>query len=917
MILEGFEIENWSCIRKVAVQGLPPTGVIVFHGPNRTGKSSVVSALRACLMDFPSSSKSKQLTGFFPRGSGDRPIVSVSFRSGGTSFRVTKHFGSNKSELASKTAGGAWKVETTSSAEAHDRTCNHAGGSDSYKGLHQLLWLTQAEFQLPDAKSFDPEVQARLRGILGVLQTPLDDRFIQRVRSRWNRWFSGQRKPGKAPQMKEGCGLADYLRKHAACQKELQEGEAKFTEIEGLLRKAAELGSETRDLGRQLVERNQELAGLQEEHRRCQARILARHRAETDCADAEKGVTAATEAREDRADALRRMLEHEKAVEPAESLVRDIERLVTTKEQKQAERRRIHVAERDKRGALQERRNQIAKKLASLHAASVLTAAEERLARARELDKEIRDTQALGAANAAPSDADMERLKANRRELSNLQAVRDASAMELTLSAEKGTGSVHLALDGGQAQDVPISEVGTRYTVRRRAELSVPGWGRLEVSRAADKGDLEKIAQGLERCQEEFASAVARFGLAGGDPTALDALSERRAERRLRDSTLERLNEELHKLAPDGPQRLESKVIELRAKLADVGTDHPHGAESVSNDPAELHRLDSTLQEEIAALDSSIKRLEGEMQSENIALDQERARLTAAKEELAACKAKVRSSREHLGRLPSTEEIGRRVEEADRALRQARDRLAATELNDEERTIDDRLKAAEAAVRALEQQHRENAEKLGRIRGRLEESEGLHARRMSAAARAQELTTLIESESLDRDALDRLYELFEECREKQLGALVAPIQRRVLGWMRLLELGDYRELRFTDAFLPEKLMSRDGSTEFALEEESVGAQEQIGMLVRLALGSTLSSAKEPAVAILDDPLTHCDVRRLAVMRMILRRAAEGDLQLTPPAGPLQIIILTCHPEWFRDDGATVVDLSHAIGRFLV
>ena len=54
MIIEGFEIENWTCIKKLTVSGLPPTGVIVLHGPNRTGKSSLVQALRACLMDYSS-----------------------------------------------------------------------------------------------------------------------------------------------------------------------------------------------------------------------------------------------------------------------------------------------------------------------------------------------------------------------------------------------------------------------------------------------------------------------------------------------------------------------------------------------------------------------------------------------------------------------------------------------------------------------------------------------------------------------------------------------------------------------------------------------------------------------------------------------------------------------------------------------
>src|SRR5262249_19710013 len=159
-------------------------GVIVLCGPNRTGKSSLVKALRACLMDY--SSTSTALKSSYPRGSGEKPAVSVTFTAGGTTHRIKKSFGSSKSELASRTATGDWRVETPSAAEAHSRTCGYVGGDDSNKGLHQLLWLTQAEFRLPDPKKFDAGVQAQLRGILGVLQTPLDDRFIERVKKRWN-----------------------------------------------------------------------------------------------------------------------------------------------------------------------------------------------------------------------------------------------------------------------------------------------------------------------------------------------------------------------------------------------------------------------------------------------------------------------------------------------------------------------------------------------------------------------------------------------------------------------------------------------------------------------------------------------------------------------------------------------------------
>jgi hypothetical protein len=46
------------------------------------------------------------------------------------------------------------------------------------------------------------------------------------------------------------------------------------------------------------------------------------------------------------------------------------------------------------------------------------------------------------------------------------------------------------------------------------------------------------------------------------------------------------------------------------------------------------------------------------------------------------------------------------------------------------------------------------------------------------------------------------------------------------------------------------------------------------------------------------------------MRGVLR-AAAGDAASTPPAGPLQIIVLTCHQEWFSIGGAKVVDLGDA------
>ena len=251
MILEGFEIENWSCIKHVSVSDLPPTGTIVFHGPNGTGKSSIIEALRACLMDFPSGSASKELRRWFPKNGGEKPRVSVTFNARGSSWRIAKQFGTKESKLESRTAAGTWKLEKSTASDAHQEMRRLLGDRDSHSGLHQLLWLTQAEFHLPDPKKFDPDVQSQLRAVLGVLQTPLDDRFHARVKEGWSRWFGARSKPGEKPKLKKDCPLDKALAALERRRAKLAEIEEKYPVHERMMEKSGNLEILPRDLRRE------------------------------------------------------------------------------------------------------------------------------------------------------------------------------------------------------------------------------------------------------------------------------------------------------------------------------------------------------------------------------------------------------------------------------------------------------------------------------------------------------------------------------------------------------------------------------------------------------------------------------------------------------------------------------------------
>lgn len=906
MTLEGFEIENWSCIQRVCVKNLPASGVVVICGPNRRGKSSIVQALRACLMD--NAATSTALKSWYPRGTGDKPTVSVTFRSGGQTYRIRKQFGSSKSDLTRRLASGEWKLETASAAEAHSRTCELVGGEDSQKGLNQLLWLTQAEFRLPEPKKFDNSVQARLRGMLGVLQTPLDDQFSQRVKQRWSRWHSGQRKAGKPPALKESSELAGRLRQLEKLQLELRESDNRFAEAEGLIRQAADLNQTIRSLTGDLERQQGVLAKLQEEQQRSQARIATRRQAEELHRAAEKDCEAVLAEQTRRAEAVQRWQDEEQRLAPATAEVEAASARCHELENKHKQQVAAVSRLREQRREQQVRLSQVRTRLQSLDDAEKVTAAEEVLVRARKLAADLETEERFVRENPAPDAGLLEQLKENRQKAARLEAQRDAASMQLSLEPEAGARDSRLRVDNSQIRKLAAGEALT-LAVRRIAQLQIEGWGTVELTRGSGQEDLEQLEEQLQRCQDEFTASVAVFGVAGRDADALTQLLVRHEQRKLKLSEAEKLKRDLKAVAPQGLEPLETKIRQLHAKVGNAAALEGTGEVPLPGGREELEKLADSIQQESMEAERATNLAEKEADATSNQVDLARTQESAAREVLASCTATVGSKREELGRMSNEADILARMAAAQEHLAKAKVHLVETELSPEELTIDERLGVARTAVSALIQQQTSEIGKLNIIRGRLMEAEGLHARRSSLAARVDELSQATVRESLEREAIDRLYALFEECREKQLGTLLGPVHDRVLTWMRDLDIGNYQEMRFNDAFLPDKLMRRGEGGEMGLDEESTGAQEQIGMLVRLALGSVLASPTDGTVAILDDPLTHSDVNRLNRMRSILRRAAEGDASLVPPAGPLQIVIFTCHPEWFRDDTATVIDLE--------
>src|SRR5437667_1237666 len=91
MIIRGLHVEHWCCIRKLDLDDLG-TGIVVLGGPNQTGKTSLVRAIRYCLYDLDHDHTGNKLKKNIPWDGQGPPKIRIEFQTGGAEYRITKVF---------------------------------------------------------------------------------------------------------------------------------------------------------------------------------------------------------------------------------------------------------------------------------------------------------------------------------------------------------------------------------------------------------------------------------------------------------------------------------------------------------------------------------------------------------------------------------------------------------------------------------------------------------------------------------------------------------------------------------------------------------------------------------------------------------------------------------------------------------
>jgi hypothetical protein len=424
-----------------------------------------------------------------------------------------------------------------------------------------------------------------------------------------------------------------------------------------------------------------------------------------------------------------------------------------------------------------------------------------------------------------------------------------------------------------------------------------------------------RTARELEQTDRLYRDQVRSFQEDPEDESCLDRLTARRLQRDAALARLRTVRAEGQKLAPDGAGIYHTQRETLGQHRLAILQRRPTWAtwQPCHTDVAEYEKQFNSRARQLRV---SREEMEAHEKSARLKLAQAEAKLQDQREMLAATEGAEGSEAAELKRLGEVESLQQQWLTANEARQQVERLLAANQLTEAELTVEERCKEAETALSERSRRLEELKGDLRELRGILLDKEGLHTKLADSEAVLKQVEAALAREKLEAAAHKRLRELFDACREDKVRQVMGPIATRVLDWSQKIGLDDCQEISFGDAFLPQGIRLKDPTHDepIALDEESYGTWEQLSIIVRLALGGVLAK-DEPQVAILDDPLAHTDTGKHRKILDILRLASEGNPSWNPPAGRLQVIILTCHPDRFDHlPGAKHIDLTKHISR---
>lgn len=899
MKLQRLHLENFKRFRApFAIEGLDG-GLNLFTAPNEAGKSTLVEAIRSAFFERHRSSTVEHLR---PWGdSTATPTVVLDFQVNGKTCRLTKAFlGKKRCELQMGDQALDGNAAEDHLAELLGFKLPGRGASTpEHMGIPGLLWIRQGSAH--EVHEVVGHASDHLRNALGAslgdLAASSGDAVVRAVELERNALLT----PATgAPR--------------GALQAALQQRSQLDAALEVLQRDIADyqVGVDrlaTLRTAHRREEADRPWEALQQQLAQARSRLqdaqgLADKKAAQDAALAQS----IAQAHSWRAQLQALEREESALAQRTQALQSAEEKRATAEAELQAwEPRHGQALQADAaaRNALEHVRRAAARQAGQRAVAQLQAqraALQHQCAQAQAGQATVGQWQTQAQALALPDKA-LKTLQTTAQALLAAQARLGAVATTLEFALQPGAG-VRVAGGG------PLLQGQGRHTVTGRTALEIDGVGTLTVWPGG--ADLQALGADCERLQNSLNAQLAALG-AG----SVAAAEERARQHQECAAQAQQARAVLAVLAPQGLAALEAEALRVQAQHAAAqqalaGADGTAGMDGTSQGPGPAEApggapdhgapgLDAAAAErQEAAARSALADARDGLQSARLALANAQAQVQAASDELRALQHTLGDPGRAAIRAAATNALTDTLARQDRLQAQV-DALATLLRSVNLPLLAQDAERLERSAGQLEAAHRQRSADITRLEVELETRGALGLEEEAAQKQREREHAERRCGELLRhaQALDHLLQLLRARRAALAQRLRAPLQKHLSHYLHILLPG--AQVEVGDDLAPGRITraAAHGPEAGTLQELSVGAREQMGVVARFAYADLLKEAGRPTLLILDDALVHTDAVRLAQMKRVLYDAATRH----------QILLFSCHPDAWRDLGVAARTLG--------
>ncbi len=868
MRIRRIKVRNYGGITEAEVS-FPDAGITIIEGVNEAGKTSLVRAVDA-ILSFQDSSSHRSIKAVVPVGRDVGPEVEVDFTAGVYEFTYRKRWVRDRETILSVTKPAR---EQLSGREAHDRVkeiLDEAVDLDLWQALRldQGTALSQASFEV---SALGRALDAAAGGdVAGDREDVLWDRIEAEYAEYWT---AGGRPKGDVRAVNEDLEAAQEKADKANAH--LRELDDDADEIQRLAIAVATLQQVHAETAREVEDVTGQVAAVTKIRQAVEKakgeldRANAIHlNAQSDRQRRDELVRAVKTATEE----LERVTDEIKQSAPAREII--LAKYESAKEALKDARSVSEDAQRTHEQARSDseyRRQQIEIEQLTERRDRVADA-QQRLALADETLESITiDDDLLGEIEEA-----------------HLELARTKAAAERALPTVAVTAlqKIRLSVDGSDLEMDPDDEHS--LTVRDATHIVVPDVIELSILAGVDNVDVVEQLEGATTRYEDFCRrggvsdfAAARVQVA----TRAAALRDRTDavetfKRDLRDLTFESLSNMVDRLIVRTTKYKQNRgteppiPVDLKAAL-----DLDRAAQQAVADAKEvLDRADALAQETAAGLN--------QLDVEGAGLN---ARFEIAESAFASAEKTLTAARDKQG--------DKQLVEADTAAASAVDAAEANVTGVEAQlaqadpdSLDALLANAKAALSRSVQdlQENEGRRKELEIKLALETERGPAQYADEAETNLEEISIRFDRIKSQAAAARLLYEIFLKHRQEARQRYNQPFRDQIERLGRIVYGPTFEVLLGDDLSIESRTL---GDTILDFDQLSTGAQEQLGLLARLAC-ATLVAPDGGAPVIFDDALGWTDPGRLDRMGAAISTAADD----------CQVIILTCTPDRYSAVG---------------